>query len=160
MIWAQARNGVIGANGYIPWRVPGEQQIFKDRTMGAAVVMGRATWDSLPERVRPLPGRRNIVLTRDPAWTAAGAEVVHSPDDVTLDEFWVMGGAEVYRAFLGRADHIVRTTIDFDSEGDAYAPDLGPGWIVAASTGPVVAPDGQKYSVDDLVRSAGQPGDT
>ncbi len=159
MIWAQARNGVIGAGGAIPWHLPGEQRLFKERTMGATVVMGRATWDSLPERVRPLPGRRNVVLTRDPSWTAEGAVVAHAPDDVVDDDFWVIGGGVVYAAFLPRAAHIVRTTIDFDAHGDTVAPDLGPEWVVSASTGWVTAPTGQRYLVDDLERSSSHRGD-
>lgn len=153
LIWAQARNGVIGAGGAIPWHVPGEQRMFRERTMNATVVMGRVTWDSLPERVRPLPGRRNVVLTRDPRWAPAGAEVAHSPDEVTGDDFWVMGGAEIYRSFLPRATHIVRTTMDFDVRGDTYAPDLGPEWVVSDSTGWLAVPDGRRYVVEDLTRA-------
>ncbi|MEU4688037.1 dihydrofolate reductase [Actinoplanes sp. NPDC023714] len=159
MIWAQARNGVIGAGGGIPWRVPGEQRLFKERTMGSTVVMGRATWDSLPERFRPLPGRRNVVLTRSRGWSAGGAEVAHSPDEVTDDDFWVMGGGEIYAAFLPRAAHLVRTTIDFDAEGDTFAPDIGAGWVVASSTGWVTAETGHRYRMDDLVRLDSHEGD-
>ena len=153
MIWAQARNGVIGADGSIPWRVPGEQRLFKERTMGATVVMGRATWDSLPRR--PLPGRRNVVLTRDPEWKADGAQVAHSVDEVEGDDFWVMGGAAIYRAFLPRATHLVRTTVDLEVAGDTYAPDLGPEWVVSATSGWLTAPDGQRYLVEDLVTVSG-----
>ncbi|GAA4970039.1 dihydrofolate reductase [Actinoplanes utahensis] len=149
MIWAEARNRVIGAGNTIPWRVPGEQRIFKERTMGAAVVMGRATWDSLPRK--PLPGRENIVLTRNPAWTAAGATVIHSLDDVKPDDFWVMGGAEVYAEFLPRAGHIVRTRIDIEVAGDAFAPELGDEWVVTESA-VVEAPTGVSYVVEDLRR--------
>ncbi|MBG0560020.1 dihydrofolate reductase [Actinoplanes sp. NEAU-A11] len=152
MIWAQARNGVIGADGSIPWRLPGEQRMFKERTIGATVVMGRATWDSLPERFRPLPGRRNVVLTRDPGWTAEGAVVAHSTGEVADDEFWVIGGAAIYRAFLPRATHIVRTTVDLEVAGDTYAPELGPEWTVSASSGWLTTPDGQRYVIDDLTR--------
>src|SRR5690349_19645545 len=120
LIWAEARGGVIGANGGIPWRVPGEQVTFRERTMGATVVMGRATWDSLPERVRPLPGRRNVVLTRQPRWAAEGAEVYGSVAELLRihDDFWGMGGAAVYTALLPHAGHIVRTRIDLAVEGD------------------------------------------
>ncbi|WP_433826744.1 dihydrofolate reductase [Actinoplanes sp. CA-015351] len=152
MIWAQARNGVIGAAGEIPWRIPGEQRLFKERTMGATVVMGRATWDSLPERVRPLPGRRNVVLTRSPGWSATGAVVAHSPDEVVEDDFWVMGGGEIYAAFLPRAAHLVRTTIDFDAEGDAFAPEIGSDWETSSTTGWLTAATGQRYRIDDLLR--------
>lgn len=159
MIWAQARNGVIGADGVIPWRLPAEQLLFKERTTGSTVVMGRATWDSLPARVRPLPGRRNVVLTRDPHWSAAGAVVAHSPDEITEDDFWVMGGGEIYAAFLSRAAHLVRTTIDFDVEGDTLAPEIGPGWAVTASTGWITPETGPRYRMDDLERSTPHAGD-
>ncbi|MFI1989151.1 dihydrofolate reductase [Actinoplanes sp. NPDC020271] len=150
LIWAQAHRRVIGAAGDIPWHVPGEQAIFKERTRGATVVMGRATWDSLPRR--PLPGRRNVVLTRDASWTADGAEAVPNPDLIVEDDFWVIGGAAIYAAFLPVADHIVRTTIDLDVEGDTYAPELGPEWKVTASTGWITASNGIRYVVEDLSR--------
>jgi dihydrofolate reductase len=153
MIWAEARGRVIGAGGGIPWRVPGEQAIFKERTMGATVVMGRATWDSLPRR--PLPGRRNVVLTRDPAWRADGAEVVHDPGLLVEDDFWVMGGAAVYAALLPRAGHIVRTIIDLEVTGDTYAPELGPEWTIVGSTGWRTAPNGVRFDVQDLLCSPG-----
>ena len=121
LIWAEARNGVIGAGGGIPWRVPGEQAMFKQCTMGSTVVMGRRTWESLPARVRPLPGRHNVVLTRS---SIDGVETAGSIDEVLAryDDFWVIGGEEVYAAFLPHATHIVRTEIDLDVEGDAFAP--------------------------------------
>ncbi|AEV87959.1 dihydrofolate reductase [Actinoplanes sp. SE50] len=150
LIWAQAHRRVIGAGGDIPWHVPGEQAIFKERTAGSTVVMGRATWDSLPRR--PLPGRRNVVLTRDPGWTGDGAHVVHSPDLIGEVDFWVIGGAAVYQLFLPVAEHIVRTSIELDVEGDTFAPELGPDWKVTASTGWLTAPNGIRYVVEDLAR--------
>ena len=228
LIWAEAHGRVIGASGGIPWRIPGEQAIFKQRTMGSTVVMGRATWESLPPRWRPLPGRRNVVLTRSgapartptiaaapvaasvatpvvasaagvtapaaastpapavasaaslaapvvasvaapvaaapaasapvvvsvaapvvaiasafaavnptptparhPADAFLGAETAGSVDEVLVrfDDFWVMGGAAVYAAFLPHADLIVRTEIDLDVDGDTFAPELGPEWF-------------------------------
>jgi dihydrofolate reductase len=149
MIWAEARHGIIGAGNTIPWRVPGEQRVFKERTSGSVVVMGRATWDSLP--LKPLPGRENVVLTRSAVWTAAGATVVHALDDVPHDDFWVMGGGEVYAAFLPRAAHIVRTRIALDVDGDTRAPELGDDWIVTG-TAEFVAPNGVPYVVEDLTR--------
>jgi dihydrofolate reductase len=130
MIWAEARDRVIGADGAIPWRIPGEQALFKQRTMGCTVVMGRATWDSLPPRWRPLPGRRNVVLTRDPRWAAEGAETAHSVAEVLqrYPDVWVMGGADVYAAFLPHADLVVRTEIDLEVAGDVRAPALGDDW--------------------------------
>jgi dihydrofolate reductase len=149
MIWAEAHGRVIGAGNTIPWRVPGEQRIFKERTTGAAVVMGRATWDSLP--VKPLPGRENVVLTRNPSWSAPGVTVVHSLDDVVHDDFWVMGGAEIYAAFLPRARHIVRTRIDLEVPGDTFAPELGDDWEVIAEE-KIEASTGVTYVVEDLRR--------
>ncbi|MCU1477450.1 MAG: Dihydrofolate reductase [Subtercola sp.] len=84
LIWAEARGGIIGDAGTIPWHLPEDLAHFKELTTGDAVLMGRKTWDSLPERFRPLPGRRNLVLTRDPEWTVVGAEVVHSFGDAIV----------------------------------------------------------------------------
>ncbi|GAA2543557.1 dihydrofolate reductase [Winogradskya consettensis] len=149
MIWAEAQNRVIGNAGEIPWRIPGEQKVFRERTMGATVVMGRGTWESLPERVRPLPGRRNVVLSRRPGWSAPGAEVLSSIDELLgeQDEFWVMGGAEIYAALLPHADHIVRTRIDLAVDGDTWAPELGPEWQLEK------AEQTDAYVVEDLRRS-------
>jgi dihydrofolate reductase len=150
-IWAEARDRVIGADGRIPWRIPGEQAMFKERTMGATVVMGRGTWDSLPRK--PLPGRENVVLTRDPSWAASGAAVVHGVDEVPVaEEVWVIGGAEVYTAFLPKAGHVVRTRIDMEVLGDTRAPELGPEWVVTESSGRTT-PDGLRYVVEELIRS-------
>ena len=153
MIWAEARDRVIGARGGIPWRLPGEQAMFKQRTMGATVVMGRATWESLPERVRPLPGRRNVVLTRTPGWSAQGAEVAGSVADVLArhDDVWVIGGAAVYEAFLPYADLVVRTEIDLGVEGDTFAPALGAEWRAAPAEWRT-AGDGVRYRVVEHVR--------
>jgi dihydrofolate reductase len=153
MIWAEARDRVIGADGGIPWHVPGEQALFKQRTAGATVVMGRATWESLPERVRPLPGRRNVVLTRDPAWHAEGAEVATSVEDVLAryPDVWVIGGAAIYAAFVPFAELIVRTEIDLEVTGDTHAPALGDDWV--ASPGEwQTAPNGLAFRVVELRR--------
>jgi dihydrofolate reductase len=151
LIWAEARDRVIGADGGIPWRIPGEQAMFKEQTMGATVVMGRGTWESLPRK--PLPGRRNVVLTRDRAWSAPGAVVVHEVDAVPPDaDVWVMGGESVYAAFLSKAGHIVRTRIDLEVSGDTRAPELGPEWVVTESSGRST-PDGLRYVVEELIRS-------
>ena len=155
MIWAEARGRVIGADGGIPWRVPGEQATFRQRTSGSTVVMGRATWDSLPARNRPLPGRRNVVLTRTPGWSAEGAEVAGSVDEVLAryDDFWVMGGSAVYAAFLPYADLIVRTEIDLDVAGDTFAPELGPEWPAGPDSGAwQTAANGVRYRVIEHVR--------
>ena len=151
LIWAEARDRVIGADGDIPWKLPGEQAMFKERTMGATVVMGRATWDSLPARVRPLPGRRNVVLTRDRSFRADGATVVHTIDEVpTGDDVWIIGGAAIYGAFLPKADHILRTRIDLDVVGDTRAPALGDEWVVTVDSGWQTASNGLAYRVEEL----------
>jgi dihydrofolate reductase len=101
--------------------------------MGSTVVMGRATWDSLPERVRPLPGRRNVVLTRQPGWEARGALVAHSLDEALAGApgpLWVIGGGSVYRAALPSADVIVVTELDRPFSGDTHAPELDARWRV------------------------------
>jgi dihydrofolate reductase len=121
MIWAEARDHVIGAGGAIPWRIPGEQALFKQRTLGSTVVMGRLTWESLPRK--PLPGRRNIVIT---SAEVKSVETAASIDEVLAetDDFWVMGGGQIYTAFLPYAGHIVRTEVDLTVPGDAWAPAL------------------------------------
>jgi dihydrofolate reductase len=153
MIWAEARDRVIGADGGIPWRIPGEQALFKQRTMGSTVVMGRATWDSLPVRRRPLPGRRNVVLTRDPAWAAEGAETVHSVAEVLrrYGDVWVMGGAGVYAAFLPHADLVVRTEVDLEVAGDVHAPALGDDWTAEPGAWQL-AESGPRYRVVEHTR--------
>lgn len=134
MIWAQARGGVIGAGGAMPWHLPEDLAHFRATTAGHPVIMGRATWDSLPRRFRPLPGRRNIVVTRDPRWSADGAQACGTPDEAVraaLDaapsgEIWVTGGSQIYRSLLAHADLCVVTDIDTEVAGDAFAPAIDP----------------------------------
>lgn len=156
MIWAEAHDRIIGSGGGIPWHIPGEQAMFKERTAASTVVMGRATWESLPERVRPLPGRRNVVLTRTAGWSAAGAETAGSVAEVLerYDDFWVMGGAEVYAAFLPYAGHVVRTEIDLDVAGDTWAPELGADWrpLSAEPVAWQTSSNGVKFRVVEYVR--------
>ena len=132
LVWAQAANGVIGVDGRLPWELPEDLARFKKLTLGSTVVMGRATWESLPAAVRPLPGRRNVVLSRQPGWQSPGAvvartlaEALDQPDDV-----WVIGGASVYRDALPCADLVVVTELAAAFDGDIRAPALGPGWRV------------------------------
>ncbi|HEX7307231.1 dihydrofolate reductase [Lentzea sp.] len=122
LVWAQAANGVIGRDNAIPWHVPEDMRHFREITAGAAVLMGRRTWESLPPRFRPLPGRRNLVLSRTPQ---EGAETFDSLDvalqEVTGD-LWVIGGSAVYAATLPFADRVEVTEIREEFEGDTYAP--------------------------------------
>ncbi|HZV57217.1 MAG TPA: dihydrofolate reductase [Sphingobium sp.] len=117
---ARADNGVIGSEGDIPWKIPGEQRHFKDLTMGKPMVMGRKTFDSLPGL---LPGRRHIVLTRDRNWSAPGAEVVHSVDEAIrvadAPVIAVIGGAEIYRLFEPIAHRLEITQVNLSPPGDA-----------------------------------------
>jgi dihydrofolate reductase len=161
MIWAEAHDRVIGAGGTIPWRVPEDQANFRDRTMGGTVVMGRATWDSLPPRFRPLEGRRNVVLTRDRQWSAEGAIVVHGVDEVDLSagEIWIGGGAAIYEAFLPKADHILRTRVDLEVNGGVRAPELPPGWELTLDTGWQTSRGGTRFIIEEFTRT-GQRGAT
>jgi dihydrofolate reductase len=127
LIAAVARNGVIGDGRALPWHLPEDARHFRTVTNGHAVIMGRRTWDSLPPRFRPLPGRRNIVVTRQPGWQAEGAEVVPSPaaafERVRADErAFVIGGSELYAAALPFADELVLTEIDRDFDGATRFP--------------------------------------
>jgi dihydrofolate reductase len=133
LIWAQAADGVIGDQGALPWHLPEDLSRFRSLTMGATVVMGRATWESLPDAVRPLPGRRNVVLSRQPGWRAAGATAATSLEEAladTSEPVWVIGGASVYESALPHADLLEVTEVDGSFSGDAYAPAIGPEWHV------------------------------
>ena len=133
LIYARARNGVIGKAGGLPWHLPEDMAHFKQVTLGCPVIMGRKTWDSLPPRFRPLPGRMNIVVTRQPDWHAPGATRAASlPEAVALctgeTRAWVIGGADIYAQALPLAHTAEITEIDADFEGDAFAPPMGPHW--------------------------------
>lgn len=137
LIFARAANGVIGLNNKLPWHLPEDMAHFKRTTLGCPVIMGRKTWDSLPAKFRPLPGRLNVVVTRQTGWLAEGAQVVHSlqqacavcPPDSTA---WVIGGAEIYTQALPLAQTAEVTDIEASFEGDAFAPQFGSGWIETA----------------------------
>jgi dihydrofolate reductase len=120
LIVARATNGIIGRDGALPWQLPADLRRFKQLTMGAPMIMGRKTFDSLPGL---LPGRRHIVLTRDTAWQDDGAEVVRSVEEAlkvaNAPRVSVIGGAEIYRLFLERADRIELTEVHLDAAGDA-----------------------------------------
>ena len=142
LIFARARNGVIGNDNQLPWHLPEDMAFFKQKTAGATVVMGRKTWDSLPARFRPLPGRHNVVVTRQTSWQPdPTSEHVSVAGDIAsaLDAarqlgkpVWVMGGAQIYTQALPLADEVWVTEIDHDFEGDAYAPTLGADWHEAS----------------------------
>jgi dihydrofolate reductase len=133
LIYARARNGVIGKNGGLPWHLPEDLAHFKRLTLGCPVIMGRKTWDSLPPRFRPLPGRLNIVVTRQSGWKADGASIASSlPQALRLAEgqplAWLIGGAELFAQALPLAEVAEVTEIDAEFDGDVFAPQLGAGW--------------------------------
>jgi dihydrofolate reductase len=133
LIWAQAHDRVIGAGGVMPWHLTEDLRHFRALTGSDPVVMGRRTWESLPERYRPLPGRANIVVTRQEGWDAPGATIVHSVDDALAaagETVWVIGGGQVYAETLPRADRLEVTELDLDVAGDTRAPDPGAGWSI------------------------------
>ena len=126
LILARARNGVIGRDNALPWRLPEDLAFFRQTTMGHPVVMGRRTWESIG---RPLPGRRNVVVTRTAGWRADGAEVARSLDEAIalcgdVSDIFVIGGAALFAAALPVADAIVATEIDQDIEGDTVFPPI------------------------------------
>lgn len=133
LIWAQSTSGVIGRDNGIPWRLPEDQARFKEVTMGQTVVMGRLTWESLPAKVRPLPGRINVVVTRQADYVADGAEVVRTlADALTGDESWVIGGEQVYALALPLATRCEVTEVEIDlprQDADAMAPVLDEAWV-------------------------------
>ena len=135
LIWAQSTSGVIGRNGGIPWQLPEDQARFKRITRGHTVVMGRLTWESLPAKVRPLPGRRNVVLTRQADYMADGAEVVSSLAEALGDgDAWVIGGEQVFAQALPLAQRCEVTEVDAPinrDDSDVVAPTLDESWIAA-----------------------------
>src|ERR1035437_4755022 len=134
LIFARAANGVIGINGQISWHLPEDMAHFKRTTLGSPVIMGRKTWDSLPPKFRPLPGRLNIVVTRRGDWQADGAQRTDSINEAMRlcppgSDAWVIGGAELYAQAQALASTAVVTEIEADFAGDAYAPQFGPDWV-------------------------------
>ncbi|MFE6747382.1 dihydrofolate reductase [Kitasatospora purpeofusca] len=166
LIWAQTPDGVIGADNTMPWHLPEDLAHFKATTLGRPVVMGRRTWESLPARFRPLPGRRNIVVTRNPQWSADGADRAGSLDEAlelaaaepgtgTAAETWVIGGGQLYRQVIDRAVTLSVTEVDLSVPGDTYAPAVGPVWSVAEDGGPQVSASGVRYRIRTYTRSGG-----
>ncbi len=146
LIYARAANGVIGIKGALPWHLPEDLAHFKRTTLGCPVIMGRKTWDSLPPKFRPLPGRTNVVITRQPKWNENGALPAQNlPDALQLceheDHLWVIGGAQIYAQALPLAHSVVVTEIAKNFDGDAFAPALGPEWVEVAREDHVSAQD-------------------
>jgi len=152
LIVARARNGVIGRDGKLPWRLPEDLAFFKRTTMGQPIVMGRRTWESIG---RPLPGRRNIVVSRRAGFLADGVETAPSLDEALRlcadsEEVFVIGGAQLYAEALPRAGRLIVTEIDADFEGDTHWPAPEPAqWREAAREH--LPPAGQRPFAMDFV---------
>ncbi|MDJ0312878.1 dihydrofolate reductase [Arthrobacter sp. H35-D1] len=141
MIWAQTNHGVIGAEGGMPWHLPEDLAHFKKVTLGHPVLMGRKTWDSFPEKFRPLPERTNLVVTRQQGWAgtpeALGAVVLDSVDEALVEaqfspggnEVWVIGGGQIFEQAIEHCNVAVVTVINTDVPGDTQAPVLGSEWM-------------------------------
>ena len=147
MVVAYARNRAIGRDNALPWKLPGDLAHFKRTTLGRPILMGRKTWESLG---RPLPGRRNIVISRNPDYAPAGADVM--PDVASAlaacageAEIFIIGGAQIYAAALALADRIVATEVHAEVPGDAFFPSLPEGEWQECSRAPQPAENGYAY---------------
>jgi len=151
MIAAVARNGVIGHAGDLVWQEPADQRHFRATTQGHAVLMGRKTWDSLPERFRPLPNRRNMVVSRQAGLEVAGAEVFNSLHDAlaalpAAERVFVIGGGELYALALPLASELVLTEIDANLLGDTHFPPLNKNEWTETSRPPPVGINGHAFA--------------
>jgi len=129
IIAAVARNRVIGRDNQLIWNIPEDMAHFKALTTGHTVIMGRKTWESLPPRFRPLPGRRNIVVSRQTGYTAPGAEVADSLENalklaLTATVVFIIGGEQIYTQAMAFADRLEITEVDLEPEGDAWFPEI------------------------------------
>ena len=157
LVAAVARGGVIGRDNGIPWRIAEDVARFREVTMGSPVVMGRRTWDSIPERFRPLPGRRNVVVTGNEEWRADGAERAGSLEAALgllgdAAQVFVIGGAGVYAAAIPVADELLLTEIDAEIEGDTLFPDVDPTAFEEMSREPHVSESGLPFAFVRYVR--------
>jgi dihydrofolate reductase len=146
LVAAVAANGVIGRDNGLVFRHPADAKHFRDTTMGAPVIMGRKTWESLPARYRPLPGRRNLVVTRQPGYAAEGAETAASLDAALAlaqgaRRVFVIGGGELYAQVLPRADELVLTEVQAALDGDVRFPTVDPArWVAVQRLQPALEP--------------------
>ena len=130
LIAAVARNGAIGKNNQLLWHLPEDMRYFRETTRGKPVIMGRRTWESLPDAFRPLPGRRNVVVSRNTTFQAPGATLVGSLNEAiqltedTADEVFIIGGAELYRQALPAVQRLYLTEIASDFDGDVFFPPI------------------------------------
>lgn len=146
LIAAVAANRVIGKDNQLLWSIPEDMAHFKTMTAGHAVLMGRKTWESLPERFRPLPGRRNIVISRQTDYAAPGADLAHSLEaGIALagaaEKLFVIGGADIYAQAMALADRLEITEVEISPEGDTWFPVIGEEWTVCQKETPPASGD-------------------
>lgn len=159
LVWAEAHGGAIGRDGTMPWHLPEDLAHFKTVTLGTPVVMGRRTWESLPERFRPLPERENIVVTRTVDYQAPGALVVQSLDAALAGvgdtaQVSIIGGGELYRHAMPIATELVVTRIDLDiPDADTFAPEIGAEWKLVEQGEPLVSRFGLSYRFERYTRA-------
>ncbi|MBA3623816.1 MAG: dihydrofolate reductase [Methylibium sp.] len=154
LIAAVARNGAIGQGGTMPWHLPADLQRFKRTTLGAPILMGRKTWDSIG---RALPGRRSIVITRNPQWLAQGAETAESLHGALrlaegAPQVFVIGGAQIYTEALPLADRLLLTEIDADFEGDTFFPAWDRAAFIEEGSEPWISGPGPRFRFADYRR--------
>jgi dihydrofolate reductase len=140
LVVAHSRNRVIGRDGGLPWRLPGDMSHFRRLTTGGTVLMGRLTYESLPDPFRPLPGRRNLVLSTRPKFRPAGAEVfgtLAAALSACEGECFVIGGSATYAETLPLAGRLHATEIDAEIQGDVSFPEIGPGWRCVEESAPL-----------------------
>ena len=159
LIAACARGGVIGIENRLPWHLPEDMKFFRETTRGKPVIMGRKTWESLPAAFRPLPGRVNIVVSRNAAYQAEGGIVVGSLADAVAaagdaDVAFVIGGAELFRQSLPQADRLVLTEIDHDFAGDTFFPEFDRSEWQEVSRDPRTAESGLPFAFVTYERRA------
>ncbi len=158
LIWAQDQNRLIGKDNDMPWKLPADMAYFKQQTQHKTIVMGRKTWESFGSK--PLPNRRNIVLTRDPKFTVDGGEVVHTPEQAleltsSEDEVMIIGGSQIYKLFLEHADRLLVTQIEHEFEGNTFFPEVNwSEWKLESSTqGPKDEKNVYDYRFEQYVRA-------
>jgi dihydrofolate reductase len=165
LIFARTKNGVVGKDNALPWHLPEDLAHFKRTTLGYPVIMGRKTWDSLPPKFRPLPGRTNVVITRQADWTGSDSTgSTHALRAQSLEhamqlcgqasDVWVIGGAQVWTIALPLASTAVVTEIDLELEGDAFAPNFDAHWR-ETSRQEHVAANGLHYRLITLQQKTG-----
>jgi dihydrofolate reductase len=157
LVLAMSDNGVIGDRGGLPWRIPDDMKRFKRLTLGKPIIMGRKTWDSFPKK--PLPGRTNIVVTRDASWQAEGALAAHSFDEALVKargenptEIAIIGGAGIYQAGLPLADRIELTEVHITASGDTHLPPFDKSVWRESAREDHTSGDGLRYSYVTLER--------